>query len=195
MRRPSSRQRRLVVLTLALLVFAIAYYGGSRYSDRSTPPPVITGVAIFPPTPLPRLPDADDAPLRREILLDHWSLLMLDPHVGETRSTALLRLLRIHNRLAAAPDLQSRLDYLYLPHSLEPATQQAIDGLSDQVHALAGNPQHVDETFRSFGVEAEDNAAALYLIGPQARLHALFTPDQDMVTIVEDLATLITHEP
>jgi hypothetical protein len=184
-----------VVLTLALIVFGIAYYGGSRYSDRSRPAPLITGVAIHPPSPLPSLPDAANAPLRHETLVDRWSLLMLDSHAGETHAPALLRLLQIHNRLAAAPELQHRLHYLYLPRSLEQATQQAVDGLSDQVHALAGNPQLVDETFRSFGLEPEESASALYLIGPQARLHALFTPDQDIATIVEDLTLLIPMEP
>ncbi|MEJ2395871.1 MAG: hypothetical protein P8Z77_14145 [Candidatus Thiodiazotropha sp.] len=195
MRRPSSRQRRLVILTLTLLAFGIAFYGGSRYQGRSQPAPTISGVAIYPPSPLPDLPDRDDAPLHRAELSGHWSLLMLDPHAGETRSLALVRLLQVHNHLASDPELQKRLAYLYLPRRLEQAVQEAIDGLDGNVHALSGNAQQLDETFRLFGVETDADSAALYLIGPQTRLHALFTPDQDIATIAEDITTLVTSEP
>lgn len=195
MRRPSSRQRRLVILTLAVLAFGLAYYMGSQYQDRPRNLPAITGVAIEPPAPLPDLPEGEGAPLTRDTLLGHWSLLMLDPHPGETRSPALLRLLRVHNQLAGDAELQQRLTFLYLPRQLAPGAQAAIEGMSDNIHALSGDPSLLAETIRLFGLEADGDRAALYLIGPQARLHALFTPDQDIATIAEDLTTLIIREP
>ncbi|MEJ2456064.1 MAG: hypothetical protein P8103_18200 [Candidatus Thiodiazotropha sp.] len=195
MRRPSSRQRRLVILSLAVIAFGLAYYAGSRYKDRSLLPPTISGVAIHPPTPLPELPESADTLLKPEALSGHWSLLMLDPHAGETRSPALVRLLQVHNRLASEPDLQRKLVYLYLAPSLQGETQQAIERLGDNLHALTGDADQVAEIFRRFGVEPDSETAALYLIGPQVRLHALFTPDQDTATITVDLTTLITLEP
>lgn len=194
MRRPTNRQRRVVILTLAVLTFGIAYYSGSRYKDRPPPAPIISGVAIHPPTPLPNLSDNDFDALKRASLAEHWSLLMLDPHQGDTRSSALIRLLQVHNRLAAEPQLQRKLNYLYLPVTLEPQTQSAIDGLGENVRALTGDRAQVEEIFSHFGVDPQSDSAALYLIGPQARLHALFTPDQDIVTIAQDLITLITRE-
>jgi cytochrome oxidase Cu insertion factor (SCO1/SenC/PrrC family) len=194
MKRPSSRQRRLVILTLALLAFGIAFYGGSRYKDRPQRTPAISGVAIQPPSPLPELPDREATPLRREGLSGHWSLLMLDPQSGGTRTPALVRLLQVHNRLASSPELQKRLAYLYLPRRLERETQEAIEALDDNIHALTGDNGDTDEIFRRFGVEPERDNATLYLIDPQARLHALFTPDQDIATIAEDLTTLIATE-
>jgi hypothetical protein len=194
MRRPSNRQRRLVILTLAVLAFAIAFYSGSRYKNRAQPTPAISGVAIHPPTPLPDLTDSDITSLKPDSLAGHWSLLMLDPQPGETRSPALVRLVQVHNRLASDPELQQRLDYLYLPRTLEPATQEAIDSLGYNLRALTGSGSQPDEIFHHFGVDPEGDAAALYLIDPQTRLHALFTPDQDIATIAEDLTTLITRE-
>jgi len=183
-------------LSLALLAFGLAYYSGSRYQSRQPPAPAIAGVAIHPPSPLPTLPNPDaSSPIRRESLLGRWSLLMLDPYRGQSRSPALLRLLRIHNRLAADPELQQRIDFLYLPGKLHEPERQAIDGLGDNFKALGGEPERVDETFRLFGVEPDGEIASLYLIGPKARLHALFTPDQDIATIAEDLTTLINSEP
>jgi hypothetical protein len=194
MRRPSNRQRRLVILILAVLAFGIAYYSGSRYKQRPQPAPVISGVAIHPPTPLPDLSDSDINALRPDSLADHWSLLMLDPYRGETRSPALVRLVQVHNRLAADPELQQQLDYLYLPRTLEPATQELIGGLTGRLRALNGEQRQLDQIFRHFGVDPDGASAALYLIGPETRLHALFTPDQDIATIAEDLNTLITRE-
>jgi hypothetical protein len=195
MRRPSSRQRRLVILTLAVLAFGVAFYGGSRYKDRPQPAPAISSVAIHPPAPLPEMPREDDAPLRREALAGHWSLLMLDPRPGQTRSPALLRLLQVHNRLASRPELQQKMAFLYLPKALQTEQRATIDKLGENVHGLAGSADQVNETFRLFGVEPDGEMAALYLIGPQLRLHALFTPDQDIATIAKDLTTLITTEP
>ncbi len=194
MRRPTNRQRRLVILTLAVLAFGIAYYSGSRYKQRPQPAPATNGVAIHPPTPLPDLGESEIDALKPDSLSGHWSLLMLDPHRGETRSAALVRLVQVHNRLAADPELQRRLDYLYLPLSLEPAARESIDGLGDNLRALSGDQRRLDELFRHFGVDLQGDTAALYLIGPQTRLHALFTPDQDIATIAEDLITLITRE-
>jgi len=195
MRRPSSPRRRLVTATLTLLVFAIAYYGGEIYRQQTRPPPAIAGVAIHPPTPLPELPDSPDAPLGPGALSGHWSLLMLDPHAGGTRSPALVRLLQVHNRLAADPDLQHRLAYLYLPLELAPETREAVDALGANIHALGGDPDAVAETFRRFGVEPDGETATLYLVDPEIRLHALFTPDEDIATIARDLHTLVTPEP
>ena len=195
MRRPTVRQRRRVILTLAVIAFGLAYYTGSRYKDRALPPPVISGVAIHPPSPLPELPETSGTPLKADALTDHWSLLMLDPHAGETRSPALVRLLQVHNRLASDPDLQQKLVYLYLSRGMERATQEAIESLGENVHALTGDPDQVKELFRRFGVEPDSETAVLYLIGPKGRLHALFTPDQDTATIAVDLSTLITRKP
>jgi len=195
MRRPSSPQRRLLTATLTLFVFALAYYGGEIYRQHTRPAPDIAGVAIHPPTPLPELPDSPDAPLKPETLRGHWSLLMLDPHAAEARSPALVRLLQVHNRLAADPDRQRRLAYLYLPVALDPATGEAVEALAENIHALGGDPEAVAETFRRFGVEPDGESAALYLIDPEIRLHALFTPDEDIATIAKDLNTLITPEP
>ncbi|MEJ2694147.1 MAG: hypothetical protein P8166_14175 [Candidatus Thiodiazotropha sp.] len=59
MKRPSRRQRRLVILSLALLAFGLAYYSGSRYQNRPRPTPAIAGVAIHPPPPLSTLPKTE----------------------------------------------------------------------------------------------------------------------------------------
>ncbi|MCU7844587.1 MAG: hypothetical protein KZQ93_12180 [Candidatus Thiodiazotropha sp. (ex Monitilora ramsayi)] len=192
MRRPSNRQRRLVVLTLAVIVFGVAYFGGTKYKKQERPVPNISGLSIHPPSPLPSMDDMDDkAPLEQSMLHDRWSLLVLDPHRGEARSPALVRLLQIHNRLAISPELQRQLHYLYLPIQADEAIQTSISALRENFTGLSGEHNRIEETFRRFGVDPDNEQASLYLIGPDTNLHALFTPAEDAATIAQDITTLI----
>jgi hypothetical protein len=194
MRRPSSRQRRLVILTLAVIVFGVAYFGGARYQQTNRVLPQISGLSIQPPAPLPDMSDlGEEAPLTPAQLEDHWSLLALDPDIGDRRSPALIRLLQIHNRLADKPELQRQLHFLYLPLEADEATQASISGLHENITGLTGETDQIAKTFEHFGVAHESNQAAFYLIGPEKRLHALFTPNQDAATIAQDINTLINH--
>jgi cytochrome oxidase Cu insertion factor (SCO1/SenC/PrrC family) len=196
-KRPTSRQRRLVILSLAAITFGLAFYGGSKYKNQQQSAPPIAGVSILPPAPLPRLEnDSDTATAISEAALrNHWSLLMLDPQRNEDRSPGLIRLLQIHNRLANEPALQQQLHYLYLPVAPDEKKIQALGSLGDNIRGLTIPPAQIDELFQLFGVDPQGNEATLYLIGPDARLHALFTPGEDAANIAEDLTTLLTTPP
>jgi cytochrome oxidase Cu insertion factor (SCO1/SenC/PrrC family) len=194
MRRPSSHQRRLVILTLTVIVFGIAYFGGSRYQQRNQQLPQISGLAIQPPTPLPDMSEmGEGAPLEPALLEDHWSLLVLDPGISDGRSPALIHLLQIHNRLADKPELQRQLHFLYLPSKADESIQASVSSMDENITGLSGETDQIAETFEHFGVDPESNQAAFYLIGPEQRLHALFTRNQDAATIAQDINTLINH--
>ncbi len=194
MRRPSNRQRRLVILTLAVIVFAVAYFGGTKYKQSNIALPQISGLSIQPPAPLPDMSEmGQGAPLDPIRLQDHWSLLVLDPSTGSTRSPALIKLLQIHNRLADKPELQHQLHFLYLPLQADEAIQTSVSALDGNITGLTGEADLVAETFEHFGVNPESDQAAFYLIDPEQRLHALFTPNQDTATIAKDINTLINH--
>ena len=194
MRRPSSRQRRLVILTLSLIVFAIAYFGGTRYQQTNRVLPQISGLSIQPPAPLPDMNELGQAaPLNPTMLQDHWSLLALDPSRGDKRSPALIHLLQIHNRLADKPALQRQLHFLYLAAETDETTQASVSGLHENITSLSGETDQIAKTFEHFGVDPGSNQAAFYLIGPEKSLHALFTPNEDAATIAQDINTLINH--
>jgi hypothetical protein len=195
--RATGRQRRLVILALAVIGFGIAFYSGSRYRGHNDSAPAITGVAIQPPTPLPSPEGGDDpgSPVSTTALSGHWSLVMLDPHEGQTRAPALLRLLKVHNRLAAEPTLQRRLHYLYLPQSGAKEALKEINALGDNITAFCAGAQHTEYLFRRFGADPQSDDAVLYLVGPQVKLRALFTPDEDVANIAKDLTTLINATP
>lgn len=197
MRRPTGRQRRLVILALAVIAFGIAFYSGSRYRGRETSEPAISGVAIQPPTPLPPSEGGDDpgSPVSSTALSGHWSLIMLDPHEGRIRAPALLRLLQVHNRLADQPKLQRRLRYLYLPKSGDGETLKEITALGDNITAFCADANRMESLFRRFGADPQSDDAVLYLVAPEVKLRALFTPGEDAANIAKDLTTLINATP
>ena len=196
MRRPSSKQRRLVILTLAIVTFGIAYYAGVSHETSFRDEPAIHGVTITPPTPVPpfALTDHRGELYNEERLADHWSLLMLDPSGTTNPSPALIQLLQVHNRMAIHSELQRSIHYLYLAKYREAALDESVSRLGDNIHGLQGDHRNIDETLLSFGVDTPDSDPVLYLIGPRGRLHALFTQAEDAATIAEDLTKLITSK-
>ncbi len=197
MRRPSNRQRRIVILSLAALVFGIAYYAGMHHPSEKAHPPPIQGMAIDPPTPIPPfdLRDQRGAPYTQIDLQGQWSLLLLDPLGNPIPSPALVLLMQIHNRLANRPELQNSIHFIYLPHWREAALSESIDRLDSHLTGLNGEPDKVAETFRRFGVEIGGTEPLFFLIGPNQRLHALFTQSEDAATIAQDLSLLIDAIP
>jgi hypothetical protein len=119
---------------------------------------------------------------------------MLDPSPGpdKTASDALRRLIQVHNRLAADPDTQQQIHYLYL--SPERLDDEAISfaSLSDNIQALHGDSAQVDKAFEALGGGADHRQYTLYLIGPKTKLYALFTQNSNAATIAEDLNNLIS---
>ncbi|MCU7932043.1 MAG: hypothetical protein KZQ90_14670 [Candidatus Thiodiazotropha sp. (ex Codakia rugifera)] len=194
MRRPSSKQRRLVILTLAVTTFCIAYYAGVLQKDRDQKPPQINGVLIHPPTPSPTLNllNNNGEAFTAADLLGHWSLLMLDPQREVNPAPALVQLIQVHNRMATNPELQQRIHYLYLPRHETAAVTQSLSELGSNIYGLTGETQQLDETFHLFGSGDTGAEYTLYLIGPEGLLHALFTQTVDAATIAEDLTKMIT---
>ncbi|MES9992855.1 MAG: hypothetical protein ABW098_12930 [Candidatus Thiodiazotropha sp.] len=193
MKRPSSRQRRLVILILVLITFSVAYYAGHLQKKRSPNLPQISGVLLNPPSPAPSIKLYNQAgePFSNSNLQGHWNLLMFDHATDTTASTALTRLIQVHNRLAAFPELQHQIDYYYIPHHGLGEVSISFSRMSDNIHILYGEAALVENLFQAFGGTASEAGHTLHLIGPNTRLLALFTPDLDAATIAKDLKTLI----
>ncbi|MBV2094065.1 MAG: hypothetical protein AB2728_00100 [Candidatus Thiodiazotropha sp.] len=193
MRRPTSRQRRLVILLLVLITFSLAYYAGQGQKQRNQTVPEISGVLITPPLPAPSINLYNQAgePVSNSDLLGHWSLLMIDPAPETAPSTALTRLIQVHNRLATDPELQRKIAFYYLPlHGIGEAPV-SFSRMSDNIHTLQGQAEMVNGLLDALIGSASEAQQTLYLIGPKTRLHALFTRDVDAATIAADLNTLI----
>jgi cytochrome oxidase Cu insertion factor (SCO1/SenC/PrrC family) len=191
MRRPSNRQRRFVILSLALLTFGLAYYAG--FTQQNHDIPNIQGVSIVPPTPAPKfsLQDHNGENYHEQRLLDHWSLLMLDPTGLPQPAPAFSRLMQVHNRLAIYPELQKQIHFLYLPKLSSASLDSSTSNLTTNLFGLHGSTEQIEQTFLSFAATDKAGKPTLYLIGPQGNLHALFTDALDAATIAKDLIELI----
>lgn len=195
MSRPSLKQHRLVILLLVLITFSIAYYAGQTQKRQERKLPHIEGVLINPPHPAPPIDlySQEGVPFSITDLQGHWSLLMLDPAApGTTASIALTRLIQVHNRLAAEPGLQQQIYYLYLSRDKFEDAAISFASLSDNFQALQGDTEMVNKVFKDFGIYADEMGDTLYLIGPDTKMHALFTQVGNPATIADDINNLIT---
>jgi cytochrome oxidase Cu insertion factor (SCO1/SenC/PrrC family) len=194
MRRPSSKQRRFVVLLLALLTFGIAYYAGNRYA---TPPPVqITGIRLSPAMPVPAFQLLQQAgePFSNAQLRDHWSLLLLDPQPDQ-KTPALRKLVQIHNRMADDPVLQRQTLFVYAVKQDSDTMSENITRLGDNFVLLSGAAKPIDGLFEQLGYAAstEDNLV-LYLIDPEANIQALYTSELNAGDIAQDFRVLVANQ-
>jgi hypothetical protein len=193
MRRPSTRQRRFVILLLAVLTFGIAYYGGNRYSTQ--PPARISGMLLNPPMPVPafQLRDQAGEPFGNAQLEEHWSLLVLDTLSG-LNDSALRKLVQIHNRLADDPVLQKQtLFILAVKQSSETAVEK-LTRLGDNFVLLSGEAAQTDPLFEQLGnPPGEGDNFPLYVVDPDSRIQALYMDELDAAGIAQDIHTLIAH--
>jgi cytochrome oxidase Cu insertion factor (SCO1/SenC/PrrC family) len=175
-----------------LLTFSAAYYAGMAQKQQKTLPS-IDGVLLDPPLPLPPINLYNQAgeSFSNADFLDHWSLLMLDPNPGTTSSPALTRLVQVHNRLASDPQLQQHIHYYYLAGNKTEEMEISFSAMSDNIHLLDGDRQQLAETFELLGGYNDHIEHTLYLLGPSAKLHAIFTRNGNTATIAEDINNLI----
>jgi len=193
MRRPSPRQRRLVILTLAGVIFGLAYYAGNNSKNADLPQ--ISGALLRPPSAVPEfsLHDQDDKAFSSAQLQGHWSLLALDPAPDATASTV-YRLAQIYNRLADDPPLQRQSRFITIPRQRSSGIDTAAARLGAAFIALHGDDTEIGKLFQHLGIIANQQVFTLYLIDPQARIEAMFTDQQDATGITRDLKTLINYQ-
>jgi hypothetical protein len=193
LRRPTTRQRRIVVFLLAALTFGIAYYGGNKVSTPDNPP--ISGVVLQPPMPLPpfALIDQYGDPFSQQRLQGVWSLIAFDPAAGTGASPAFRRLAQVHNRLAQEPDLQRKIRFIYIPKWSETDLGSTATQLGDGFFVLHGEAGGVDQLFDHFGIEQIESDFTLFLADPNLEVQALFTSDLNATTIATDFKSLIQH--
>lgn len=193
MRRPTTRQRRIVVFLLAALTFAIAYYGGNKVSIPDAPP--ISGVVLQPPMVFPSfaLIDQHGDPFSEQRLQGTWSLIAFDPQAGTSTSPAFRRLAQVHNRFAEDPDLQRKIRFIYIPKWSETDLGSAATQLGDGFFVLHGEAGGVDQLFDHFGIEQIESDFTLFLADPKSAVQVLFTSDLNATTIATDFRSLIQH--
>ena len=188
-------RRSLLYVFFGLVLMALGLYLG-RILQRSAAPHYDALVLVASEGPLPAFQVTAflGQPLNLDRLRGHWTLILLAPLDAAlaNREGALGFGNRVLNRLAVWPKLRADLQVLYLANG-GPSSQETLKSL-----VLRTNPRMWAATVspplrRALGAGPGD-PPLFYLLDPEIRLRALFTPEGDPVTIAADMERLI-HAP
>lgn len=194
---------RLVMAVAAVGLFVVGYQWGNQFQRARDGDPVLAGVLIRPPAPMPEvsLHAGSGATLDRTALADHWTLIAPASPAGAGGHLAVARLIEVANRLAGAPDLHGRLRLWLVSRDDVPALARDFERLTPALAVLTGDAGSLDRLAEVLGTdpavadsapESGDTAGVppLYLIDPKARLVALFPPGQTPAAIAADIEAL-----
>lgn len=186
---------RLIMAVAAVGLFLVGYQWGNQFKRGDQQPPPISGVMVRPPQPLPDfvLQDSAGADVGRPDLLDRWALISFAPLADAQGHRSIARLVEIYNRLAAEPELQKRLRLLLISADSAPRLARDFERLSPAIGILSAERGVIDELRNALGAGEQppsDQLPALFLVGPDASLVALFPASQPAAEIAADVAAL-----
>ena len=186
---------KLIMAVAAVGLFLFGYQWGNQFKRGGTEPPQISGVMLRPPQPLPDfvLKDSAGGDVGRTDLLDGWALLDFAPLADARGHRSIARLVEVYNRLAAEPELRKRLRLLLVSADSSPRLARDFERLSPAIGILGAERGVIDELRNALGASeqpASDELSALFLIGPDATLVALFPTAQPAAEIAADVAAL-----
>jgi len=192
---------RLVMAVAAVGLFLIGYYWGNQYKHDHTPLPTVAAVLVHPPIALPELAlrEGSGQPFTTEGFDGHWTLLSFNDPGTASGHLAITRLVEVRNRMADHPDLRNLLQLALVSRQQNPAPDEKVAGMSPTIEILITPPGELQELRATLGAppkETTDTSPGedpFYLIGPSARLLALFTGAQAPASIASDLITITAN--
>lgn len=184
----------------AVGLFLIGYQWGNQYQRAQDGPPRIDGVLLSTPVALPEVtlqgPRGRFTPAGLET---PWSLLAFGSPASARGQRGVARLIAVWNRTADQPELRAQLQLLLISADDLPALARDLERLTSNLSVLSTSRAERERLRQAMGASGASDAAAdntqeppptLFLIGPQARLVALFPGSQPAAQIAEDLGRL-----
>lgn len=192
------------MIAAALGLFMVGYYWGNQYKQEDPSPPAIQGVLMHPPPELPgfELRDADGQPFTGDSFSGRWTLLSVAELGLAAGHRAATRMIEVYNRLAADPDLQSKIQLAIAAEHQDRALAEDFGRLTPALRILSGDPGELRRLIASLGAseapagsanQAPSDQAPFYLIGPESRMLALFPHAQAPASIASDLTAIAMH--
>jgi hypothetical protein len=190
---------RLVMAAAAVGLFLIGYYWGNQYKHDHTPLPTVA--AVHPPIALPELDlrEASGQPFTTEGFDGHWTLLSFNDPGTASGHLAITRMVEVRNRLADHPDLRKLLQLALVSQQQDPGPDEKVAGMSPTLEVLIAPLGELQELRVTLGAPPKETTETttgenpLYLIGPSARLLALFTGAQAPASIASDLISIAAN--
>ncbi|MFP4062169.1 MAG: SCO family protein [Halochromatium sp.] len=202
MKRRSSRPllARLIMALAAVGLFLVGYQWGNRFQRDHEAPLRIDGVLVRAPSVLPELNlRGPRGPITNADLRGRWSLLAFGSPGSAAGHRGVARLIEIANRVADQPELHEDLRLLLISADDAPGLARDFEQLMPRLRVLSASRQALGELREALGAghasasSPEESGATpppLFLVGPQARLVAVFTGAQPAASVAEDLKTL-----
>jgi protein SCO1/2 len=146
----------------------------------------------------------------RAQLLGHWSLLFFGytscPDICPTTLSTLVHVQQQLADLHASQRLQ--VTFISVDPKRDTPTQvgQYVKFFDPEFVGLTGTAEHIQQLTQAMGVPFSindsgngaytvDHAATLFLLDPQARMTAVFSPPHDVATLAGDLRRIISQFP
>lgn len=188
---------RVIMAIAAVGLFLIGYQWGNQYQHARTPLAKLEGVLLRPPVALPELElHGPRGPFSDTDLQGRWSLMAFGSPGSALGHRAVARLIEVANRLAAEPKLRSELQLLLISADDVPSLARDFEQLTPSLRILSTTEQQLAALKQTIGAgptaapEAAQQPPPLFLIGPSARLVALFSGGQSASSIAADLTSL-----
>lgn len=208
------KKSTVILLGTAMLLAAGAGVFVARATLDQAPAAVALahGTALVPPQPLPEfaLVAEDGRPFTRAGLENRWTLLFFGfTHCPDVCPTTLALLADVRKRLGDLPE-GSRPEVALV--SVDPArdTPEAmagyVRGFDPSFRGITGSPAAIDSFTAALGIAHRkvpmgadqymvDHTAAVFLIDPQARRTAVFSPPLNAADIASDYRAILASSP
>lgn len=203
------RQRLLILILAVVLLLGVGGGLSLLPAARQAPPPVLSGTWLSQPLELGEfaLIDQNGQTFDAGRLRGQWTFVFFGyTHCPDVCPTTLAELAAVERRLAAQGD-DADVGYLLVtvdPERDTPARlKQYLAAFNDKFQGATGPRPELDRLTRRLGAYYSrsphqdhgghyqvDHAATLYLVGPDARLHAVFSPPRTPEALAADLAAL-----
>ncbi|NBC49142.1 MAG: hypothetical protein GVY22_14415 [Gammaproteobacteria bacterium] len=181
----------------AVGLFLVGYQWGNQYQRTQEGPPQIAGVLLSPSVALPEIAlQGPRGPFATDERETPWSLLAFGRPTSARGHRGVARLIAVWNRTADQPDLREQLRLLLVSADDIPALARDLERLTPNLFVLSTSQAELGRLRQAMGAsgdaqeDGDDLPPTLFLIGPQARLVALFPGSQPAAQIAEDLGRL-----
>ncbi len=193
---------------IAIVAMVIGIWS-AQFMHNSHPAPVLgNGTLLQPPRPVPELQmlDSSGQAFTRQQLLGHWSVLFFGYTSCPDVCPTTLSLLAQVNKNLIELSVTQRPQFVFIsidPKRDTPAQMKNYVNFFDPGFiGLTGSQAQTDQLTSSLGVPvviqdlgngnySVDHAATLFLLDPQARMTAIFSPPHTLQTLSSDLRKII----
>lgn len=205
------KQRIPFVITIAIVAALTGVWLAQLMRSTENSAPALTTGTVLPSAralPAFELINTHSQAQTQALFKDHWSVLFFGyTSCPDVCPTTLTQLAQVKAALAAVPQNQQP-QFVFISVDPKRDTPAQLNGylkyFDPSFIGLTGTQPQIDSLTHALGVPVfyqqlengsytVDHAATLFMVDPQARLYALFTPPYEVRALAEDLRRIVTH--